>query len=514
MERLETKAAFSVTDTGEIEGIAWPFGSPDSVNEWVEKGAFASAPHNLPMLFGHDQLQPVGVWDSVIETAQGLIVKGRLLIESVQRAREIHALVKANALTGLSIGFKTVTAKPIPRGRRITALDLKEISIVSVPSHPNARVLSVKSDVGDASQFISKDQKMENPNTEIEIEAKADPVIDQKSFDAMKARLDKLEAKANRPQPSNNNQPRAMNDNGDNLERKAFTDYIRSGRIEEKALAYGTTTGGVLAPEQVSTSIIEKLAEYSPVRQLASAISMSGPLLQLPRLVDEVDPAPRAETAAAAEDEPSFEQIDLKPFEMAITVPVTRILLEDAQIDLESYLSGHIARRFGQKEAAWFINGNGTTQAEGVLTSAEIADHQVEQINADALIDTFYSIKTGYSQRGSWLMNRATMAVVRKLKDTDGSYLWQPSIAADVPPTLLGRPVLEAVDMPNVAAEATPIIFGDFQSGYTIADRVGFTTIRDELTGADNGIIKLRARRRVGGRVVLGEALTKLRIAA
>ncbi len=354
---------------------------------------------------------------------------------------------------------------------------------------------------------------MENLNTETAPEAKADPVIDQKAFDAMKARLDNLEAKANRPQPSNNNQPRAVNDNGD--ERKAFADYVRSGRIEEKALAFGTpSTGGIVAPDSVSTSIIEKLAEFSPMRQLASSISMSGPLLQLPRLVNEIDPEEVGEMEDRPEDEPSFDQIDLKPFEMAVIVPVTRILLEDAQIDLESYLSGHIARKFGQKEASWFVNGNGTTQAEGVLKSTDIVAKEVEAIDADALIDLFYNIKTGYSQRGAWLMNRSTMATVRKLKDTDGSYLWQPSIAADVPPTLLGRPVYEAVDMPNADKEATPIVFGDFQSGYTIADRVGFTTLRDELTGAANGIIKLHARRRVGGRVTIGEALTKLKIAA
>ncbi len=198
---------------------------------------------------------------------------------------------------------------------------------------------------------------------------------------------------------------------------------------------------------------------------------------------------------------------------MAVIVPVTRILLEDAQIDLSAYLGNHIARRFGQKEAGWFVNGNGTTQAEGVLTSDGVQEVEGE-IASDDLIDLFYSIKTAYSVNGSWLMNRKTMATVRKLKDADGSYLWQPSIAAGLTPTLLGRPVYEAVDMPDVAADATPIVFGDFATGYAIADRVGFEIIRDDITGAGNGIVKLHARRRVGGRVVMGEALTKLKIAA
>jgi HK97 family phage major capsid protein len=274
------------------------------------------------------------------------------------------------------------------------------------------------------------------------------------------------------------------------------------------------STGGILAPEQVATSILEKVAEFSPVRTLAQTISMSGPLLQLPRLVDEVEPVPVAETAARTEDEPTFDQIDLKPFEMAIIVPVTRILLEDAQIDLTGYLSNHVARRFGQKEATWFVNGNGTTQAEGVLTSTAVAEHEVEAITGDDLIDLFYSIKTAYSSNGAWLMNRKTMAVVRKLKDTDGSYIWERGIAGGQPPQLLGRPVYEAVDMPDIAEEATPIVFGDFATGYAIADRTGFEIIRDDLTGAGNGIVKLHARRRVGGRIIMGEALTKLKLAA
>jgi HK97 family phage major capsid protein len=113
-----------------------------------------------------------------------------------------------------------------------------------------------------------------------------------------------------------------------------------------------------------------------------------------PRLVDEVEPVPVAETAARTEDEPTFDQIDLKPFEMAIIVPVTRILLEDAQIDLTGYLSNHVARRFGQKEATWFVNGNSITQAEGVFTSTAVAAHEVDAITGDDLIDLFYSIKT------------------------------------------------------------------------------------------------------------------------
>jgi HK97 family phage prohead protease len=148
--QLEIKAALSVSETGAISGIAWPFGSADRVGDMIEKGAFGAS-ETLPMLFEHDRKQPIGVWHSVSETTKGLEVHGQLLIDGVQRAREVHALVKAGGLTGLSIGFQTTKSAPrVPRGRTIKSLALHEISLVAVPCHPGARVNSVKSHVANA----------------------------------------------------------------------------------------------------------------------------------------------------------------------------------------------------------------------------------------------------------------------------------------------------------------------------------------------------------------------------
>jgi len=146
MDRLSLKTAVAVDETGVVTGIAWPFGTPDRIGDVVEKGAFAGALPPVPMLFGHDQNDPVGVWDDITEGADGLRVKGRLLVEEVARAREVRALVRSGAVGGLSIGF--VTRKSTPRrggGRTISALDLHEISLVSIPMHPGARVTSAKS---------------------------------------------------------------------------------------------------------------------------------------------------------------------------------------------------------------------------------------------------------------------------------------------------------------------------------------------------------------------------------
>lgn len=146
MNRLEFKASINVDDTGTISGIAWPFGSADRVGDVIEKGAFASAKAPLPILAYHDPAKPVGVWNSITEKSDGLHVGGRLLVDDVPLARELRSLVQAGAVRGLSIGF--ATKKAVIRrggGRTIKALELAEISLVTIPLHSGARVIAVKS---------------------------------------------------------------------------------------------------------------------------------------------------------------------------------------------------------------------------------------------------------------------------------------------------------------------------------------------------------------------------------
>lgn len=342
------------------------------------------------------------------------------------------------------------------------------------------------------------------------LETKAD------TADKLAERLAKLEAKANRP-----GAPVQKADDTADVEMKAFASFIRTGRadaadLETKALVLGSSSGSVLAPKTVSTTVIQKLIEFSPVRSVASTITMSGPLLELPRLVDEVEPANVTETSVRPEAEPTFDSIEVKPHESAVIVPVSKTLLEDSAIDLASFLSAHLAKKFGQREARQFVHGDGISEAEGVLTSADlqVLETSLGALKGDDLIDAFYGIASFYSGRGTWLMNRRTMAVIRKLKTMQGEYIWQPALSAGQPPSILGRPVLEAPDMPDPVDGNTPIVFGDFATGYLIADRVGLEIKTDELTGWNTGLVKVLARRRVGGRVVEGDALVKLKLKA
>lgn len=148
MDRLFLETKIGVNDAGEVSGIAWPFGSPDRVGDVIEKGAFAGISLPLPMLFGHDLNDPVGAWTTAMEEADGLKVVGKLLVGKVARADEVHALVQAGAVRGLSIGFRSKNASPRKGGgRTIKSLELLEVSLVTVAMHPGARVTSAKSAV-------------------------------------------------------------------------------------------------------------------------------------------------------------------------------------------------------------------------------------------------------------------------------------------------------------------------------------------------------------------------------
>ena len=430
-DRIEVKARLAATETGEITGIAWPFGTPDRVGDVIEKGAF-DQPEALPMLFAHDQAQVIGIWDSITETPEGLNVKGRLLVDDVERAREVRAMIRAGAVTGLSIGFVTKDATRHAKGRTIKALALHEISVVAVPCHPDARIQTVKGGTPDHEEIVLENT---NPAQEVNAQTPANdaPQVDLKAFEVIKSRLDKLEAKANRPGAP------AIATGKINDEKKAFVNFIRSGDASElKALAVSTpSTGGILAPDSTSAAILEKVVEMSPVRQLATVIQMSGPSLNLPRLVKSVQPQIVSETGTKPDDEPSFEEITLKPFLAGVSVPMTLSLLEDSQVNLDAYVAGHIAKQFALKESQWFVNGDGTTAPEGVMSASAGIAEMAGAVQPNDLISMFYELPQEHAANGAWLMNPKTIAAIRMLANTTGDYLWQEGLTNGQPATLL-----------------------------------------------------------------------------
>lgn len=504
MSKIEVKAQFTVDEAGMVEGIAWPFGTPDRVGDVIERGAFSKALPPLPMLASHDQKDTVGVWDEIIETDQGLTVKGRLLVNDVQRAAEVRSLIQAGALRGLSIGF--ASRKAMPRrggGRTISDLELLEISVVAVPAHSGARITSAKEhDMSDDTQ---------TPDIAA-LEAKMTAIEQKADTSALVARLDKLEAKANRHQGTTEGKAEPTE------ERKAFAAYLRQGdKIadeDRKALnVTSDTQGGFLAPPEMSSEVIRDLIEYSPIRSFASVRSTSADSVIFPTRGDITNAQWVGEMEPHNESTITFGQREVEVHELATFVDISNRLLQDAPI-AETEVRTALAEDFGKKEAEAFLWGTGVKMPEGVMVNTaipEIANGHAANLSTDALIRLMYSLPQAYRSRGAWAMNGTTLGILRTLKDTQGQYIWQTSLQAGQPETILGRPVIEMVDLEDIAANQHPIVYGDF-SAYRIVDRLSMSILVDPYSRARERITRIHATRRVGGAVLQPARFRKLRM--
>lgn len=335
-------------------------------------------------------------------------------------------------------------------------------------------------------------------------------------------RLDKLEAKSNRPSGGDNKDEQAK------LETKALNAFFRGGvtaldDLERKTLVVGTpASGGYVTAPEYSTTIIEKIQQISPIRQLASVMSVGASKVYLPLLDDRLAAGWVTETGSRSSSEPTFDQLEIDPYEAAVIVPVSQQLLEDSFVDLSGYLANQIATQFAKLESTAFMTGDGSGKPTGLLHTpgdytATLAKQDASNI-IDKIIALFYSLPSAYAGNGSWLMNRQTQGIIRAAADnTTKGNLWSDSLANGTPATLLGRPVYESVDMDNMVGTGSPVgatypvAFGDFAKAYQIIDRVGVQIMRDDYTGADSGIVKFRARKRTGGKPVLTEALRLLK---
>jgi HK97 family phage major capsid protein len=192
-------------------------------------------------------------------------------------------------------------------------------------------------------------------------------------------------------------------------------------------------------------------------------------------------------------------------------------LLEDSAGTVESEINLALGEDFGRKEGIGFLNGTGVKQPRGIMVCPDIGyfANGTGAIKSDSLIDMQYKVPAPYRSTGVWMMNGTTIAAIRKLKSTlTGDYIWQESLADGQPPTLLGRPVIEAIDMPDVVDGNFPVLFGNFNLGYRITDRIQLAVLRDPYTQAKNSLVRFHARRRVGGDVMRPNAFIKLKLAA
>jgi len=305
-------------------------------------------------------------------------------------------------------------------------------------------------------------------------------------------------------------------------EQKDFSEYLHKGALmgpEMKTLNLGDATlGGYLAPDEFLARVIEKLTEISPVRQLAWVQPTSATILEIPKETGQFDGAWVAELGERTETTGQTFGLEKIPIhECYALIKVSRQLVEDNRVNLDDLLIDRFARRLNKLEGAGFISGNGFTRPEGILQNTNVGfvvSGDANLITADGLVDLVYSLPSDYRKNAAWLMNRTTIAEARKLKDDYGRYLWERSFAEKTPETLLGYPIHEAVDMPDIAAGSYPIAFGDFKQAYCIADRVDIQVqvLREKYI--EFGLLGYMGRKRVGGQVVLAEAIKKQKIAA
>jgi HK97 family phage major capsid protein len=306
-------------------------------------------------------------------------------------------------------------------------------------------------------------------------------------------------------------------------ERKAFISWVRKGEKhlqpeELKVMRVSEdVTGGYVTPLEFDNRIIELMKVYSPIREIAEVFPISGAGVQIPKesAVDmDAFAAWPGETLLA--QDLKFAEERFTPFELQALVTPKRTLIEDAAFDIEGYIQRKVAEIYSYKEGKAFVVGDGVNKPEGLLSAniPSVNSGDASKITADGLFSVVYNVPSPYAREAVWLLNRLTILEIRLLKDQEGRYLWQPALQAGEPSTLLGYPVYESPDMPTVASNAYPVIFGNFRAGYKIVDRVGMTVQRLVEKYATEGKIGFLFWKRVDGGVTVPEAFRKLKIAA
>lgn len=287
--------------------------------------------------------------------------------------------------------------------------------------------------------------------------------------------------------------------------------------VSLKALTVASDTqAGYLAPAEVSKEFIRDLVEISPIRQFASVRSTSAPSAKYPKRTGITNAKWEGEIEEAEESTLTLGQTEIISRRLTTFVDISNSLLMGSDGAAEAEVRMAFAEDFAQKESRAFVLGDGIKEPEGILSSPAIqyvANGHASNLSADALISLMYALPSVYRNRGVWVLNGASLATIRKLKDGQSNFLWQPSFQAGQPETILGRPVAEAVDMPDIASNAFPIAFGDLGTGYRILDRMQLGTLTDPYTQATRAITRIHGTRWVGGGVIQPAAIRKLKMA-
>ncbi len=377
---------------------------------------------------------------------------------------------------------------------------------------------------------------------EIEQKLTADVVTRDKmdrinrAVDEQKKLLDQMVLKKARPHLGSGGNGRELSP--DMVEHKAaFDAYMRRGdeaglrELEAKALSAGSgADGGYLVPPETDTEIGRRISVVSPMRALSTVRTVSSAILKKPFTTAGLATGWVAETAARPQTaSPQLAELSFPTMELYAMPAATQGLLDDAAVDIEAWLAGEVDIVFAEQEGDAFIRGDGLNKPKGFLSYTAVAEASWSWGNlgyvatgsagawkaagpSDTLIELIYALKAGHRQNGTFMLNRRTQADIRKFKDADGNYLWRPPASAGQPASLMGFPIAEAEEMPDVAANALAVAFGDFRAGYLVVDRAGVRVLRDPYSAKP--YVLFYTTKRVGGGVQNFEAIKLVKFAA
>lgn len=355
------------------------------------------------------------------------------------------------------------------------------------------------------------------------------------TLDAQKRLLDDLVLKSRRPVFAGLDP--APRSHAELEHRAAFDAYVRQGetsglkRLEAKALSAGSgADGGYLVPQDAEAEIGRKLAEVSPIRAIAGNRQVSTTVYRKPFLISGAAVGWVGETAARSQtDSPTLAELSFPTMELYAMPAATQPLLDDSAVNIDEWLASEIDTAFAEQEGTAFVSGDGTNKPKGFLAYETVAESAWEwgklgfvlsgaasdfptSNPSDPLLDLVYAVKSGYRQNGTFVMNRRTQSAIRKLKDDNGNYLWQPPAQPGGQASLMGFPLVEAEDMPDIGAGQLAVAFGDFRRGYLVVDRMGVRVLRDPYSAKP--YVLFYVTKRVGGGVQDFDAIKLLKFAA
>ena len=379
----------------------------------------------------------------------------------------------------------------------------------------------------------TNDQRLVKRDSDVVLEEKLARI--NSTIDAQARRLDEITLKSARPALGGE---RAAVRSASALEHKAaFESYVRSGEttglraLELKALSAGSNPdGGYLVPPEVETQIGAQLTAISPIRAIAGVRVISGNVYKKPFMTAGPAVGWVGETDARTQtSSPTLDELSFPAMELYAQPAATATLLEDAVVNIDQWLAQEVEQVFAAQEGTAFVTGDGSNKPKGFLAYTTVAQTSWSWGNigyiasgaagafpssnpSDVLVDLIYAVNAGYRQNGAFVMNRKTQSAIRKFKDTQGGYLWQPPAQAGGRASLMTFPVYESEDMPDIAANSLSIAFGDFNRGYLVVDRAGVSVLRDPYSAKP--YVLFYTTKRVGGGVQDFDAIKLMKFAA